>query len=39
MFGVLLLLFLALALVACGGDEEGAEATVEPVATLSLIHI
>ena len=35
MFGVLLLLFLALALVACGGDEEGAEATVEPVATIA----
>ena len=35
MFGLLLLLFLALALVACGGDEEGAEATIEPVATLA----
>ncbi len=36
MFGLLLLLFLALALVACGGDEEGAEATVEPVATVAV---
>ena len=31
-----LLLILGLALVACGGDEEGAEATVEPVATVAV---
>ncbi len=31
-----LLLILGLALVACGGDEEGAEATLEPVATVAV---
>jgi len=31
-----LLLILALVLVACGGDEEGAEATVEPAATVAV---
>ena len=38
MFGLLLLLFMALALVACGGGEEGAEATVEPVATVAEVQ-
>ena len=31
-----LLLILALVLVACGGDEEGAEATIEPAATVAV---
>jgi serine protease Do len=31
-----ILLILALVLVACGGDEEGAEATIEPAATVAV---
>lgn len=33
---LIILMFLGLALVACGGDEEAAEATIEPIATTAV---